>query len=450
MDARRKYWLLGGPHSAIRRRARTSDQRSGAVMTSSAKVDRRSISLVCLAVFGLMTAQQLVYPILAPLARELGFSEVMLGIVLAVGATGVVIASPFWGRRVTTWGHRRVLLISLGGGTAGLLAFAIIAQVGLTGALAVPLLFALVLLTRSVVFGIAWGAAPVTAQAYVTSVTASESERVRGMSMIGAAQGLGMAAGPALGSLLIFGGLLVPIYVAPVILAAIAVVLWRALPKPSAPRTPRATSRVSPFDRRMWPFLTAGFGMYLTFGIAVITVGFLVQDRLQLSAEVTGQATGVVMLTAAVAVILVQTVLVPQLAWAPVRLIRAGTIVMTAGMILLAVAPNGPLIAAGMGLLGAGIGFGLPGYMSAPTLLATKEEQGVVAGLVGSTNSLTFMLSPLLGTALYQVAPALPYLAATGLLVFLMLFVLIHPGVRQSRATAPTSPELAEHVDTGQ
>jgi MFS family permease len=151
-------------------------------MSTNAKAaGGRPILLVCLAVFGLMTGQQMVNPILPPLTREFGFSELALGIVMAVGASGVVLASPFWGRRSVSWGHRPVLLISLMGAMVGLLAFAIVAQVGLTGALALPLLFTLILVSRGLVFGLAWAATPVTAQSYVADTTSGTAERVRGM-----------------------------------------------------------------------------------------------------------------------------------------------------------------------------------------------------------------------------------------------------------------------------
>ena len=85
-----------------------------------------------------------------------------------------------------------------------------------------------------------------------------------------------------------------------------------------------------------------------------------------------------------------------------------------------------------MAVLGAGLGFGLPGIMAAPTLLATREEQGAVAGLVGTSNALTFMLGPLLGTGLYEVAPAAPYLLGTVLLAGLAVFTFVHPGIRRT------------------
>ena len=392
----------------------------------------RPILLVCSAVFGLMTGQQMVNPILPPLARELGFSELALGIVWTVGASGVVLASSFWSRRSTTWGHRPVLLISLTGATVGLLTFAAVAHAGLAGALAGSLLFTLILVSRGVVFGIAWAATPVTAQSYVAATTSGTAERVRGMSVIGAAQGLGLAVGPALGGVLGTAGLLIPIYTAPAVIAVIAVLVWVGLPRPQARRARPPARRVSPLDPRMWPFLTTGFGMYLAFGLVLMTIGFLVQDRLQLTAQATGQATGLVMLAGASAVILVQAVAVPRLRWAPLRLIRVGVVVMTVGMVVLIVAANGPLLAVAMAVLGAGLGFGLPGITAAPTLLATREEQGAVAGLVGTSNAVTFMLGPLLGTGLYEIAPAVPYLLGTALLAGLAVFTFVHPGVRQA------------------
>ena len=80
----------------------------------SSRAGQRPVLLVCLAVFGLMAGQQMLNPILPPLAREFGFSELALGAVWAVGGAGVVLASPFWGRRGVSWGHRPVLLVSLG------------------------------------------------------------------------------------------------------------------------------------------------------------------------------------------------------------------------------------------------------------------------------------------------------------------------------------------------
>ncbi|MDX3194398.1 MFS transporter [Streptomyces sp. MN03-5084-2B] len=399
---------------------------------------RRPVLVVCLAVFGLMAGQQLLNPILPPLAREFGFSEFALGAVWAVGGAGVVLASPFWGRRTAHRGHRPVLLFSLLGAMASLLGFAVVAQLGLAKALAVPVLFAAVLLTRGVLFGLAWAATPVTAQSYIADVTDGPAERVRGMAVFGAAQGLALAVGPALGGLLsLTGNLLVPVYAAPVVLAVIAVVITFALPKPPKRETRPVTVRVSPFDKRLFPFLTIGFGLYLALAIVLMTAGFLVQDRLHLSGPDTGRVTSLVMLAGAGMIILVQVVAVPRLAWPPLRLVRVGAVVMTGGMLVVAVGSTGLLLGAGVAVLGAGMGFATPGFMSAPTLLATRDEQGAVAGLMGSASALAFMGGPLLGTGLYEIAPVVPYLAGAVLLAALTAFAFTLTGEPAKERVAP-------------
>ncbi|WP_328443147.1 MFS transporter [Amycolatopsis sp. NBC_00438] len=401
--------------------------------------DRRGILVVCLAVFGLMAGQQMLNPILPPLAREFGFSELALGAVWAVGGAGVVLASPFWGRRGASWGHRPVLLISLAGAMIALLAFALAARLGLGGTLAVPVLFTLVLLTRGVVFGLAWAATPVTAQSYIADLTSGPAERVRGMSMFGAAQGLALAVGPALGGVLSLAGLIVPIYVAPVILAVIAVLVAIGLPKPP-PREVRAPLvKVSPADRRMWPFLLIGFGLYLALAIVLMTVGFLVQDRLGLATRDTSRVTGLIMLAGAGLIILVQVLAVPRLKWTPVRLIRVGAVVMTGGMLLVAFTSSALLLGVGVAVLGAGMGFATPGFMSAPTLLATREEQGAVAGLVGSASALAFMGGPLLGTGLYEISPTVPYATGAVLLAGLAVFAFTRLGTSTRQPAEPVA-----------
>jgi DHA1 family tetracycline resistance protein-like MFS transporter len=402
--------------------------------------NQRPILLVCLAVFGLMTGQQMVNPILAPLARELGFSELALGLVMFVGASGVVLAGTFWGRRAVAWGHRPVLLISLVGATIGLLAFAVVAQLGLDDALPTPVVYTLVVLTRGVVFGLAWAATPVTAQSYVADMTSGESERVRGMSIFSAAQGLGLAVGPAIGGLLSIAGLLPPMYVAPAILAVIAVLVAVSVPRPQTHQERPAAARVSPFDRRMWPFLTIGFGLYLAMTIVLMTAGFLLQDRLHLSAKETGTMTGMVTLAGAAMIVLVQVVAVPRLTWTSLRFMRVGSVVMTVGMVVVALSTTGPLIGVGVALLGAGLGFGMPGIMSAPSLLATRAEQSAVAGLINAAVAVTFMIGPLLGDGLYEVGMAAPFVFGTVMLTALVVFTFTHPGVRQTAQPAAGVP----------
>lgn len=149
-------------------------------------------------------------------------------------------------------------------------------------------------------------------------------------------------------------------------------------------------------------------------------------------------------------VVIMRAVAVPRLGWGTRTPIRVGAILMTAGMMLVTVASTGLLLGAAVAVLGTGLGFGMPGTMSAPTLLATRAEQGAVAGLISSSTALTFVLGPLLDNGLYEIAPAIRYLLCTVLLAGLTVFTFTHRGVRrtpESSASGKTSdpgPALCE------
>lgn len=383
-------------------------------------------------VLAAFTAQQVLMPVLAPLAREVGLAELQLGLVISLAAAMLVVAAPIWGRACATLGHKRVLTAGLAFATAGVAGFAVVSQVALAGGLSVGWTFGLILATRGLLFGVGLSAVPVAAMAYVAATTVGTSARTAGISRLGAAQGLSVALGPAVGGLLAFAGLLGPLYTAPLVLASVGLLVAFALP--AVPRQPApsrsAGTAVRVFGTRVWPYLLAGFTLYLGLGLVLLTVGFLLQDRLALTAGETAQATGAILFTCGVVLVVTQGVLVPRLRWAPGRLLRVGTPIAATGLAGLAVAPGFWPVAAAMAAIALGLGIGLPGYTSGPTLDVEPAGQGAVAGLVTATNGLTFMIGPAAGAALYQVGQSVPFLTAAAATAAASLFVWLHPTFR--------------------
>jgi len=396
----------------------------------------RVLALPFLAVLGAFAGQFVVFPVLPPLAREVGLSEVQLGLVITLAAVAVFVFSPAWGRRSDAWGRKPVLVAGLLGSALALYAFAAVSQLGLAGALSVPTLLVLMLATRGIMFGMVLSAVPVAAQAHVADLTSGERERTKGIAAVGAAQGLALVLGPAVGGLLAgVLGLLGPLYFAPTLVLLAAALVWLLLPAPRPRRAGAAPPRLSPLDGRVWPFLVVGFGLFLSLSIVQITVGFLFQDRLNLSAEETAQAVGLGLFVAGLVLVLAQAAVVPRLGWPPLGLMRSGIPVVAAGLAALAVAQSFAPMVAALALVGLGLGLAIPGYTAAPTLLVAGDEQGGVAGLVAATNALTFVFGPLVGTALYELAPSCPYIVGALLISALFVFVLMHLSVRQAPET---------------
>lgn len=97
----------------------TEDRPARPEPTEAASADNRrskkALGLLFLAVFSTLMSQFIFLPVLPPLSRELGLSELQAGLLIMVAALMVVVASPLWGRVSDAWGRKTVLL----GGVVG-------------------------------------------------------------------------------------------------------------------------------------------------------------------------------------------------------------------------------------------------------------------------------------------------------------------------------------------
>jgi MFS family permease len=367
--------------------------------------------------------QQAVAPILPALARTLGLTEFQTGLLLSVSALGFMTISPLWGRGVTRWGAKPVITWAMVGVAFSLLCLAVAAQVSLRYELSPGLTFWLLLGCRGLGVGVAASAIPVAAQASLAHQTTSQTDRVRAMGAYGAAFGLAGVIGPALGGLLASGGLLVPLYVPPGLVLGAAVVVWlRMRPGDKAPQRRRGVAATS-LVPRVWPFLLAGFALFLALMTAPFVLGFLIQDRFEVGAEQAAQQTGVALLGYGVASFLTQALVVGRLRWSPNRLLKIGIPLSAVAFVGMAAAPNLAVIVATTVLFGLGGGLAIPGYVAAPTLLVGPDEQGRLAGLITSVNGAGTMAGPLAAAPLYELAPAVPLIACAVMLAVLTAFV---------------------------
>lgn len=398
---------------------------------TSAPTPAPQIPLLLATVFLAYLGQMALNPIIAPLARQVGLAEWQIGVTISTAAVMVVLSSQFWGRRSQSWGRKPVLVAALGLATAAMIGFTIISALGMNGLIPATTLFVLFVLLRGIGFGSAIAAIPPTAQAYIADVTPDEATRTKGMAGIGAVQGVSMIGGALVGGVLAGFGLIWPIAAVPVLLAvALTLVALRLRREPRHELIPDPAT-VRPTDPRVWPFLLAGFGMFTALGFMQVLIGFVVQDRFALTAELTGVVTGGSLLAAGIGMVIAQTIIVPKTGWTPGTLLRAGTATAATGYALLI--PNlgiWTMIAAIL-LIGLGLGIAMPGYTAGPTLFMNRDEQGSLAGLIGATNGMTFIIAPTASTLLYGLWTPLPIIIGTVIMALVALFVLFHPRFRR-------------------
>ena len=383
---------------------------------------RGSVAIVFIAIFNSILGLSVLFPVLGPLGRELGLSEVQVGTLSTTYALMQFIVSPVWGRRSERVGRKPILLTGVLGFAASFFAFGLVAELALARAIGPMLVFPLLVAARAVGGTFSSATLP-TAQAYVADITGRQ-DRTSGMAVIGAAFGLGIIFGPAIGAGLARLSLLAPIYFS----AGLAVlnglfILWR-LQEPERRAAAAERQDLSPLAAKAWPLLSVSMAVSLASVAMEQTIAFYFQDRLRLSAQRTAQAVGIALVCYGIVAVVAQGLLVRRFRWSPRQLLAGGLPCALTGFAALIFAHEALGLTVALALSGFGQGLTMPGVTAAISLTGRDDEQGAIAGLNSSAQALGRLLGPMIGTALYQVRPEYPY-AFSALLLSGVLLVLL-------------------------
>lgn len=367
--------------------------------------------------------QSLVFAILAPLGREVALSELQITSIISLSALAFGLASPFWGRVSDRLGRKPIIIVGLIGYTIGTLIFTSIFYAGLTGLIGGLSLYVVALVARCAQSLVMSATGPAST-AYAADHT-SPSGRTRAMAKLGTANSLGMILGPAVSGALAAFGLLAPLYFAGALSACAALLVWRMLPiTPPRDRQKReGPARLRFTDPRLRTYVLTAIALFTGFSAIQQTLGFLVQDTLELDGIATAQMTGAALMVSASFTFIVQVTAMQWLQLQPGTFIRLGLLAMLAGAAILGGGSAFLLLASGMAFLGAGLGLTMPAIIAGASLAVSAEEQGGAAGLIAACPAIGFVAGPLCGGLLYQVQPSLAPLFAA-LIFFLALLAL--------------------------
>ena len=362
------------------------------------------------------------FPLLAPIGREMGLSEVQITSIIGASSLAVFLASPFWGRLSDSWGRKRVMIIGLFGFSAGTVLFNSILNLGLSGALTGSALFAALIVARLCHASVMSAAMP-AANAYMADITSAEN-RTKGMGAAGAANNLGSILGPALSGLAVFS-LLLPLWVIAIVAFLNGLFIWRFLPQSPKPKIEKAVrpTRLRYTDPRILPFIIVGVLMFMGFALVQQTMGFRFQDALGLTAKETAKVLGIAMMLSAGCSLFAQAIIVQRTKLAPFDLLKLAIPLLIVSFTLMASFQSQWILTAAMALQGFAMGMAGPAFMAGASLAVTSEEQGSVAGIASSCGPLGFTAGPIFGGLLYQISPVLPYAFAAAVYVILMLFM---------------------------
>ena len=273
------------------------------------------------------------FPVLAPLGREIGLTEIQITAIISASGLIVFLMSPIWGRLSDQWGRKRVMLIGLFGVSAGTALFSSVLAMGLSGILTGTTVF-LALVGARMLHATVMAASMPAANAYMADITDAET-RTKGMGAAGAANNLGSILGPAVSGLAVIS-LLAPLWVMAVVALLNGLFVWRYLREPPRHRSPVRPPRMKYTDPRILPFIIVGVLMFTGMGIVQQTMGFRFQDALGLEAGETAQKVGFAMMLSAAGSLLAQGVIVQRLTIAPFMLLRLAMPLLIVAFIMMA------------------------------------------------------------------------------------------------------------------
>jgi DHA1 family tetracycline resistance protein-like MFS transporter len=377
-------------------------------MAGPSSQSRSHLTIIFLTVFIDLLGFGIVLPLLPYYAHQFHASGIAAGALIGVYSAMQFLAAPLWGRWSDRIGRRPVILVSLAGSTLSYLLFAAADGIGL-------------LFVSRILAGVAGASIPV-AQAYIADVT-PESERARGMGLIGAAFGLGFVFGPAIGGLLAHYGHHAPGFAAAAICGInLIAALWR-LPESLPPGQRHARSATHPMMQ--WrvafkrPQVTT---LMLLFAAVVFSFSTMETTLSLLCATAYGMtASHIYWLFGFMGVMttLMQGGVVGQLARHvdETRLVAVGTALLAVGLLAVPFTPPLTPLLVALAAIAFGQGIASPLLSSLLSKTSQGQERGEVLGVSQSLGSLARILGPLWGGLLFDHAgPAGPYVTTAALM----------------------------------
>ncbi len=372
-------------------------------VTSGGKLSLPPLAFIFVTVFVDMVGYGLVIPLLPFYAREYATGAALIGLLGSAYAAAQFVGGPFLGGLSDRVGRRPILISCLLG--------ACFAYLLLGMAQTLSLLFAAVLLAGAA------GGTQATAQAYIADLTPSD-DRARGLGLIGAAFGLGLMAGPALGGFLSLYSLHAPAFAAAALALANAAFGFFVLPEslPARLRASTPLKRLNPLSQLRgvlgmssirW-FLLATLLLNLAFAGLLTNFPLFSSTRFGWGASTNAFFFAFVGACAVLTQGLLIGRLQPRLGEA--RLLLGGLAVMAAGLGLVAVVPYGFLLYPVVGMLAVGIGLAIPSLTALVSRRVSSREQGKVMGGLQAIISLTLVAGPpISGLAFDRLGVPAPY-----------------------------------------
>ncbi len=360
-----------------------------------------------------MLGYGIMLPLLPFFVQAQDGGAMIAGALSSLYASAQLFAGPVLGTLSDRFGRRPVLLLCLLGTSLGYL------MLGLADSL--PLIFLAVFIDGLT------GANLTTAYAYIADVTTSEN-RARSIGMVGAAFGLGLMAGPALGGLLSRYGLYVPAFTASAIALSNVIFGFFVLPESLQPEKRESKPVLQMFNwgkqftnlfrqANIQKFLAALFLLNLAF--AGLQSNFPLYSNYRF--HWTPSQNSLFYLYVGICAVFVQGFLFGKLQprFGERRLAPFGLTLMAIGLAGMALARESWMLYPAVTIIALGTGTSIPSLTALVSLRVSESGQGRLMGGTQTLLSLTNIIGPALaGISFEVIAFPAPYWLGSLLSIF--------------------------------
>ena len=415
------------------------------------KSNRRNVAILAFTLIVVMIGYGMVIPLFPFYIEKLGASGRDLGLLVAVSSLLELIFGPIWGGISDRTGRKPIFLLGLLGYALSSLLFGLSTELWM-------------LFASRALSGLLSSATMATALAYISDST-TEADRGGGLGMLGAASGLGIILGPAVGGWLGSSSLSLPFFIAAGA-SLLALVLGAVLLPESLPVEARQGAKVKTVQfGELWGALSGPIGLLL-FMLFLVSFaltnfesvfGLYAAQELDYGPERVGAILAVVGITSTVG----KAVLIGPLTrrWGEAPIIKASLAASSAGFLVLLLASTYPevLIATGVFILSKTllrtVIIALASKRAAPGQGPGRTEamgQGATMGLCNSFLSLGRIVGPIWAGTIFDVNVRYPYISGAAIMFvgFVISLIWISQGRGRKEKRSGAEAQAAQLHDS--
>ena len=406
----------------------------------------------------------MILPLLAPLIRLLKISELQAGLMVSASALLMSLTAMWISKKPNLQNHYYLLSIGFIGMSITWGLFSGVLSYGLMYSMPIGLLFTLLLLTRSSI-GFFMAMPQIALQSYVMTRYIDETTRSQKMASFGALNSVGLILGPFLTTLLIIWGILIPLWLAVLLLTVMSMLIVglyqhngeNAQQSHSKSHAPNHSPLSYHFDeeqhiqdtvlqkeisqqdsnhsqlvrlsdddlRKSMIWLILGFSLYIAIITLNLTAGFYIQDKFQFNIEQSALYFSQCLLIVGMVSVLMQIAISKWLNWSLTQLLMVGLSSMLIGLILSIYTQQIVIFQLAYVFYGIAVACLMPAFTTGASQSVSINLQTKIAALCTMAQALSLVVAPLMSTGLYQLNIIFPYYLLLSIFLLLSFYFVV-------------------------